>query len=161
MSKSLDFCITRASNASCSSYSDRDWGKAVENTETETIFDEYLNGKRKFRINGVDDSGNAAYVDVEIQFDSDADFDYFTSDSCVHDGTLLFVVQTIKNCVDKICYAQTYNKNSGEPKSGDTIKYEVGNFVVLNEFGKQFALEDKPWLQERTTVLLPLKVEIN
>ena len=161
MSNSLDFCKARASNPSVSSYADRNWNNAAENMETENFFDNILQGNRKLRVDGIDHNGNKVYLNVELSFNPDADFDYFSGDSCVHDGTLLFIYEMMNKCVEKVKYAQTLSKANGQPKSGDTIKYVVGNFVVLNEFGKQFALEDKPWLQERTTVLLPLKVEIN
>lgn len=63
MSKSLDFCRARASNPSLSFYADRYWNEAIEYTETEAIFDEFLHGARNFylegRVNG----------DTEISFD--------------------------------------------------------------------------------------------
>lgn len=160
MSKSLDYCKTIASNPLRSSYADRNWGGAVEYTETEAIFDRQIKGNRQLEMSGTDSDGNKVRLGVELLFDEDADFDYFISDSIIHDGTLLFVQNLIDKCVAKVCCAQIYNKNIRELKSGDTIKYTVGNFVVLNEFEEQFAPDNKPWMQERTTVLLPLKMEI-
>lgn len=158
MSKSLEFCKVVAANKSRSSYSDRDWDRAVEEVETEAIFDEFLHGARNFRLEGKTDGENEISFNVSISFDDDADFDYFTSDSCIHDGTLLFIRDTMNRCVRKVCLAQTYNRSIGEPKSDDSIKFIVGNFVILNEYDGDFVPVDKPWLGERTTVLLPLKM---
>ena len=158
MSKSLDFCRARASNPSLSFYADRDWNKAIEDMETEAIFDEFLHGARNFHLEGRVDGDIEISFDVSISFDSNADFDYFTSDSCVHDGTLLFVRDVMDRCVRKVCNAKTYNKSIGEPESGDSIQFIVGNFVVLNEYDGDFVPVNKPWLRERTTVLLPIKM---
>lgn len=157
MSKSFDFCKVIAQDSSRSSYADRSWDNVIEDYETETIFDEYLHGARDFSIEGKVDDEIEICFDVSVSFDGNADFDYFTSESCVHDGTLLFIREAMDRCVQKVCLAQTYNKNIGEPESGDSIQYVVGNFVVLTEYDGDFVPKDKPWMRERTTVLLPLK----
>lgn len=160
MSKSLDFCKKVASDTSRSSYVDRDWNKAVEDIETESIFDELLHGFRNFYIDGTDNEENKIHIDVEIVFNKDADFDYFTSESCIHDGTLVFIKEIMNKCVKKVCGVETYNKNVGQPQMGDTVKYIIGNFIILNEYDEHFAPLNKPWMTERTTVLLPIKMEI-
>ncbi len=158
MSKSYDFCKTIAQDTSRSSYATRSWDKALEVTETEAIFDELLDGSREFGVTGVDNNGDMVRLNVSISFDANADFDYFTSDSCVYDGTLYFVREAMNRCAQKVCCAQTYYKNIGEPKSGDSLKYVVGNFVVLAEHDGEFVPADKPWMSERATVLLPIKM---
>lgn len=166
MSKSIDFCKSVASDPLRSAFADRDWNNAVEDIETEAVFDEFLRGIRSFHIRGKTDDGDDISFNVCLSFDSNADFDYFTSDSCIHDGTLAFIRGSMDKIVRNVCFARTYNKNVGEPKSGDNIKYVIGNFVVLNEDGDQFVSTDKfqfvPTdklsMSERTTVLLPLKM---
>lgn len=159
MSKSLEYCKLVASDTSRSNFSDRDWSKTIEVEETENFFDEYLNEERKLKINGTDNDGNKVNLNVELSFDANADFDYFISESSVHDGTLVFELNAMEKCVQKVCCGVTYNKKLLAPQNRDSIKFTVGNFVVLNEFGNQFSTDDKPWLQQRTTVLLPLKYE--
>ena len=153
MSKSFDFCKATAQNAYRSSYADRSWDNAVEVYETEAIFDKYLHGARNFFFEGKVDDETEICFDVSISFDGNADFDYFTSESCIHDGTLYFIIKTMDECVRKVCLAQT-----GAPESGDSIQYIVGNFVILTEYDGDFVPADKPWMRERTTVLLPLKM---
>lgn len=158
MGKSLDFCRKIASDSMRSTYSDRAWNTAVEFIGAEAFFDGVLKGNREFRLDGTDNNGIDVAVNVKIQFDADADFDYFTSAQRIHDGTLFFVSSALLECVDKIITASTYNKNIGAPQDGDTIEYTVGNFVCLSEYSEKFAPLDKPWLRERTTVLLPIKM---
>lgn len=50
MSKSFDFCKATAQNTYRSSYADRSWDNAVEDYETEAIFDKYLHGARNFSL---------------------------------------------------------------------------------------------------------------
>ncbi len=158
MSKSFDFCKAVAQDASRSNFADRNWDNAAEDYETEAIFDEFLHGARNFYLEGKIDDEVEICFDIGISFDGNADFDFFTSESCVHDGTLYFIRETMNKCVRKVCMAQTYNKNIGAPEHGDNIQYIVGNFVVLTEYDGNFVPSDKPWMRERTTVLLPLKM---
>lgn len=160
MSNSLVFCKATASDPSRSVFADSDWSKAVEIPNTETFFDKYLRGNRKICIDGLDEEDHEISLDIDLVFNDNAEFEYFTTMSCVHDGTLLFIQRLMEACVWKVCRADTYNKRLTKPKNGDRIKYTIGNFVILNEYDKKFAPEDKPWMQERTIVLLPLKFEI-
>lgn len=160
MSKSLDFCKARAANPSLSPYNDRPWDKAVEFPETERFFDLALHSQRKFRMVGVDEHGNKFSLNIELCFDPDADFEYFTSECVTHDGTLIFELELASRIVQKICTGNTYNKSKGAPKSGDTLQYVIGNLVLLNEFDGDFIPPDKPWMAERSTMLLPIKMDI-
>lgn len=65
----------------------------------------------------------------------------------------------MNKCVLNVCLARTYNKKVGAPNNGDDIEYIVGNFVVLTEYDGYFVPSDKSYLRERTTVLLPLKMD--
>ena len=160
MSKSFEFCVNRASDPDVSSYTDRDWINAIELVNTKERFDTVLNGCRKFRISGTDASGEKINLDVEICFDANADFGYFTSVYCVHDGTLYFVMECVNRCMNNVLGAATCDARlRREIVNGCTIRYTVGNFVMSNEYG-DFGSAEKPWLKSRTTVLLPLKQEV-
>lgn len=155
MGSSFDFCKAQVSR---SGYANRSWDNACENYETEAVFDEYLHGARNFMFEGMVDDVVDICFNVSISFNSNADFDYFISESCIHDGTLTFIREAMDKCVRKVCLAQSYYKPVGEPKSGDSIQYVVGNFVVLTEYDGDFVPVDNPWMRERTTVLLPIKM---
>ena len=158
MSKSLEFCQTTARDPSRSTFADRNWENAREITETEAIFDQLLGGARNLtlRKDGGEKIGES--FNINIEFDPDADFDYFTSDVVTHDGTLLFYLSAMHNCIQNVFTGSTYNKNIGKTEWGDNITYVVGNFVILSEIDSSFAPVDRPNIRERTTVLLPLKM---
>ena len=158
VSKSLSFCKLKAQDISRSCFTDRPWDNAVELTETKRLFDKFLLGVRNLCVDGDTDGNHRERFNVRISFNCDADFDYFTSESVVHDGTLLFAHEAIERCIAKVCCAQTYYLPAGKPEDGDTINYTVGNFVILNEYDGDFIPAEKPWMRERTTVLLPIKM---
>jgi len=149
MSKSLEFCKTRASDPTISKYADRDWSKATEHDIRPFLAD--LPGPRYTLSSGDGDYG------VYITVDPDADFDYFTSNSFLSDGTLVFLLESIENLVQKVITLGSYNKELGPPEPGNTVNIVVGNYVLLTEYGK-FDTENGAWLNERTTVLLPIKM---
>lgn len=158
MSNSLEFCKRIAQNPARSTYSDREWSNAIEKLDTKLLFDEILNGDYKYRCTSYVDHDRLEF-DIEIEFNTDADFDYFTSETIIHDGSLCFAIELMNRCVHNVVCGRTYNKNIGEPERGNHIKYTVGNFVFLNEYDGDWVPSDKPWMRERVTVLLPLKYE--
>lgn len=162
MSKSLQFCKQIASDPSRSRYSDRDWNNAKEFDST-FIFDQFLHGCREWRIEEKDGNENLINISYAMAIEPDADFEYFSSFSSIHDGTLLFVRECADNCAYKIVAGETYDNRIGCPKDGDTVHFTVGNLVVLNEYdmyGTKFAPKDRLWLHQRTTVLIPIKMRI-
>lgn len=165
MSKSLDFCVAMASDKTRSSFHDRDWANAAE-FDSRPMFAPTYDGEIKFDFSGVRTNGFGIdipiNVAVEISHNSDAEFQYFTSESAVHDGTLIHIFSLMELCVNKVLGLRTYYSPLGEPCNGTTVKIEVGNFVILNEYdedGTVFAPAHKNWMRDRTTVLLPLRYE--
>lgn len=158
MSKSLDWCKERASNGAISGYADRKWNEAVERP-AESLFDGLgANGLRHFDCCYTADNGEAVAYSVDIEFEPDADFEYFTSASCVHDGTAAFVVGLLQDRIMAVCGGATFNKDIGEPRNRDKIHYVVGNFVELTEHDGDWVPADRKWMRTRTTILLPLKM---
>lgn len=156
MSNSLEFCKRVAQDPARSTYSDREWSNAKESLDTKLLFDEILNGNYKYRCAYYVDHDRLEF-DIEIEFNADAEFDYFTSETIICDGSLYFAPELI--CAQNVVCGRTYNKNIGEPERGNHIKYTVGNFVFLNEYDGDWVPADKPWMRERVTVLLPLRYE--
>lgn len=136
-------------------------GEAQQNyLKQKRFFDNLiLHGARHFYIEGIS-GGEKVRFNVKILFDCDAEFDYFTSESIIHDGTLAFITEAMNRCAQRVCRCETYYKDS-QPASRDNIEYTVGNFVILNEYDGDFVQSDKPWMRERTTVLLPIKMARN
>lgn len=154
MSKSLDFCIQAALDPTRSSYSDRDWGKAIELQSTRIMIDEMLEGIRKYVLE-YDDDGSKGVINIELVLNADADFQYFTSESFVSDGSLAFITDASEKLISRVLGGRSYYAGLKEPEYGDTIEFTIGNLILLTEHG-DFGTEEKPWLRERNTVLLPV-----
>ena len=160
MSKSYDWCLARVKTG-VSNYTDRfvDISKAahLEEIDSAKLFDMYLHGVRKFTTSFTDDEGVSHTVNIELEFNPDSeDFQYFSSNSTLHDGTLLFIEEAYEKIMRSVLAGYTYYLPSGTPKGN--IRYKLGNFVMLNEYGN-FGNKERPWLHERTTVLLPIRYE--
>lgn len=170
MSKGFDWCIARASDPSASSFSDRDWSKAIERDSLPFLAEAYL----RFVIDDweVTKTGYKYYVrgyiggkerEFAVYFihDPDADFTYFTSESELNDSTMFFEIEMERNLVDKIFTLQTADKSKIE--NGIDFKeiyWTVGYFVFLSETDEKFAPLDKPWMMTRMTALLPLRMDV-
>ena len=157
MSKSLDFCKNRASNPDISGYADRDWNNAVEQNIADWL-DLIVKGVRSYKFTGHLDDGTEVFYNINLEINPDADFDYFTSDSFICDGTLIFLAESVDKMLRKILMLGTYNKSLGEPPNGCTVNWIIGNAVILSEYDGDWIPEDKQWMRERITVLIPLKV---
>ena len=105
-----------------------------------------------------DDADPKLDISVKVTYDPDTDFKYFTTSSSRHDGTMLFIYENIETCLKKILSLQTYDKSIGLPNDANNCNYfyTIGDIVVVNEYGMQFATDEKPWMQQRTTVMIPI-----
>lgn len=165
-SKSFYWGINRASDHSVSSYADRDWKNAKEISFVDCVsilYKDFSNhfgdNKINYVVTGHDDSGKGVYLVVYLSLDPDTiNFDYFVSESCIHDGTLMFEYEAVYKVVSKIIQGASYNKEKRPPENNDIIYYQVGNLIVLNEYDGDWVPKEKPWLRQRTTVLLPVKM---
>ena len=100
---------------------------------------------------------------MKIIYNPNAEYDYFTMQRCLSDGTYAHLYELMEICVENIINLKTYFKNVTLPKdlSGHTLIYTIGNFVLTSETDKEkFKTEDKPWLDCRFTAMLPIKFEI-
>lgn len=107
---------------------------------------------------------NGKTTEVSVKHNPNAQFDYFSTERCICDGTLLFAVELCKKIFNKIltgqsCYTPKMPKDAGEKPYNYDISFEIGNFVFTEEYGEQFATEDKPWMKSRFTVMLPIKCD--
>ena len=65
-------------------------------------------------------------------------------------------------CIDKMIHLKTCNVNKEIPKDliGYSIIYTVGDFVLAEEFGDEFATKEKPWMKSKFTAMLPIKFDV-
>ena len=103
---------------------------------------------------------------ADLTYSPNTEFNYFITDSCVCDGTLMFMRDLMTNILKKIgqlqtCYAPALNaaiiKDINNGKS--IIHYEVGDFIT-NAYMVEPPDIDKPWMCDRFTVMLPVKFTI-
>lgn len=138
--------------------SDYDWSKAIK-INTQEMIDNILKGLIKYQLDGVDNNEEHFAWNVELEYNPNAEFDYCTMSSNVHDGTMLFVKDTVDECFCKVVKCETYDSRKNAPTNNCTVHYTVGDMFVINEYGEKFATKDKPWLMSRTSVFLPIKYE--
>lgn len=113
----------------------------------------------EFLVNGTDKK-----VKLSVKHNPDAEFDYISVKRCCCDGTLCFFMSLCEEILEKIlsgksAYIPKIPKDIDESPENYDISFEVGNFVFAEEYGEQFAAEDKPWIQCRFTVMLPVKCD--
>lgn len=103
-------------------------------------------------------------VIADLTYNPDADFDYFTTENCVCDGTLVFMNELMAKILKKIeslntCYSPVLEGLTPEDIVNYIIHYEVGDFVT-NSHIIEPPDKDKPWMCDRFTVMLPIKFTI-
>lgn len=165
--KSLEFVKKRITSGVCN---------GMENNEYEHINEiDFLAIVRKIQFNELVEVfenlwktkllfDNGKTAEISVKYNPNAQFDYFSTESCCCDGTLLFGVELCKKIFIKIlsgqsCYIPKKPKDAEQYPYNYDIAFEVGNFVFAEEYGKQFATKEKPWLQSRFTVMLPIKCD--
>jgi hypothetical protein len=100
---------------------------------------------------------------LNIEYNTEADFEYFTMESSTHDGTLLFVVEVIQKIVDKVLRLGTYPTNNTPKDIVENLcnynyKYIVGDIIVHRDFGMK-NINGHNWQGETDIVVLPIKFE--
>ena len=104
-------------------------------------------------------SGKHKKQHVVIKFDPEAEYDTVCAEISVHDGTLYFTYELIEKVIKHFSSANVYTWQKGSPESGSNITYTVGDFIIINESGS-YGTAEKPWLREKTTVVLPFKYDV-
>ena len=111
--------------------------------------------------------GTSDHQVANICYDPKVDFNYFSMSRNTNDGTLLFDFEAMQDVLCKVLSCQTYNKavlteipDDEEYFNTHHFKYTIGDIVLCQEYGDEFATEEKPWMKRRTTALLPIKFEV-
>lgn len=107
---------------------------------------------------------NGKTTGISVKYNPNAQFDYFSTESCRCDGTFLFDIELCEKVFINVlsgesCYIPKKPKDADEKPCNYDISFEVGDFVFAEEYGEQFATKDKPWMKSRFTVALPIKCD--
>lgn len=175
MGKSLDLVKQRIATGECNGIENAEW-KHLYEVPLENIWKNMLfytpNDLDKppfsiplpFDFSIYIDNDETKKINIIIQYDPEAEFQYFSTEQCICDSTLLFEIQNMENILNKIIHLETYysptlpNDFEEEPWKYDLI-YTVGDFVTGMEIDDKFAPKDKPWMACRYTAMLPIKME--
>ena len=105
-------------------------------------------------------------VYVDLTYAPDIDFDYFTTQSCYCDGTLIFMLELMENIIDKITKLEIYLSSiiekyaEGIDFDKHRIHYTVGDFVTNSYIVEKSPDPERPWMIDHVTVMLPIKFEV-
>lgn len=160
MSNSINFCKQRAEENSFNFLSD---AKFTE-TNSYEILKTMLNDPSK-DISSILKDGLKIADNVKVIYDPEADFDYFTNYQCRNDGTLLFTLQAQQEVVLNVMNLKTHciskvPDNFVENFGDYDVTYTIGNIVSVCEHSDEFGTEEKPWMTQRDTAMLPIKFDV-
>ena len=100
-------------------------------------------------------------VVADLRYDPEADFNYFVTETCVCDGTLMFMTELMSKILVKIqslgtCYQPAMDSIRPDVIDNYKMHYTVGDFVT-NSYIVELPDKDRPWMRDKFTVMLPVK----
>lgn len=166
MGKSLEFVKQRIATGECNGMENNEW-KRLNEVPFMDIYNFDIKEKRilpyaceyGYKIDNKD-----KIFTITLNYDPETEFQYFSTNQCVCDGTLMFEIYNMIDIIAKIFKFETYYSPSlpddfeKYPWRYDLV-YTVGDFVDGMEINDKFAPEDKPWMTCRFTAMLPIKME--
>lgn len=140
-----------------------DFNRFVSNMD-ENIRTVYRDNMFDLTLNASDESGKRKRR-VVIKHDPSASFDFVHMESCVCDGTMLFMFELIEKAFHCLLKSEIYNKATVPDDYVNNfwdydIFYTVGDFVCESDNSDEYSTKEKPWMTQRFVVLLPVKVEV-
>ncbi|HDK7194943.1 TPA: hypothetical protein PTV74_003251 [Clostridium botulinum] len=99
-----------------------------------------------------------------IEYNNEADYNYFTSNFVTHDGTLLFQIQAIDEMLNKFFYLKTCYKKvatddfMNNPFNYD-VKYTIGDVLINSNYGIN-KINGNNMRGQKDSIVLPVKFEI-
>jgi len=110
----------------------------------------------EFLVNLSSDQGK---FNINIEYNTEADFEYFTIESSTHDGTLIFLYDAIQELLYRLLKLGTVPKSKQIDNIDDyNYKYIIGDIIVHRDFGTK-NINGNKWLGETDIVVLPIKFE--
>ncbi len=171
MGKSLEFVKQRIASGECGNMKDNSYSSMNEVSFLKMI--NRLGCRRgtavkgnswEYDLIGIYEDGEKKERGIIIEYNPDAEFEYFTIQSCICDGTVYFYLELCERILEKIFLGITYCKpklpeNYENEIEKYVMKYTVGDFVFTREHGNEFSEEETPWMKSRFSVMLPIKCD--
>lgn len=158
--KSLEYIRSRIEKGDCNNMPVEEF----KNMYTVPFKSFFLEGHGDYMVVAVRKSDNSVLAD--LSYSPEAEFNYFITECCVCDGTLMFMNELMERILKKIgqlqtCYTPALKEISeNEIINGNyKIHYAVGDFVA-NSYVVEPTDKDKPWMCDRFTVMLPVRFTI-
>lgn len=161
MNKSLNYIKNRLTKGDCLNMPIEDF-KEMNVIPFYTVVDDE---HKDYTIIATDKDNKKVLAD--LIYAPDAEFNYFITETCVCDGTLIFIYELIGNILKLIMSLRTSHRlifekefSQKEFDNGNCIiHYEVGDFVINSQIIES-PDKSKPWLTNDITVMLPVKYSI-
>jgi hypothetical protein len=158
MGKSLEYIKKRIEEGSCNNMSIEEFQNMYELSYKSY----FLEGRGDYHIVGIKKDSEEIFADVT--YEPDAEFDYFITETCICDGTLIFVKDLMTKILQKIgqfgtVYAPAIVGITEDNINDYVFHYHVGDFVV-NSYIIEPTDKDKPWMCDKFTVMLPVKFTV-
>ena len=158
ISKSLEYVRKRIEEGNC------------RNMPAEEFKDMYTIPFKSYFLEGHGDymiiatRKNSDEVFADLTYESDSEFNYFITETCVCDGTLIFMHDLMTRILQKIGQLETFYTPAVAEITVDNVNdyklhYYVGDFVA-NSYIVEPPNKDKRWMCDRFTVMLPVKFTI-
>ena len=169
MNKSLNFVKQRIMSGNCAGMEIKNYSNMFEVNTRElcrNFKDVFKDDDITFRHVEYDADDKKIHFCVDIKYDPDYDFEDFITQRCISDGTYFFFLELSANCLNKIMTLKVLNNNqvphdvSAVWLNGKNLIYTIGNFVWAEEIGQEFSTNEKPWMMDRMSAILPIKLDI-
>lgn len=170
MGKSLDFVRNRIASGVCNGMENNKY-ESMQQLDLLDVLKNYHNnitfdGKNVYTrfLNITTVTGSAGDIEIQVKYDPDAEFEYFTMERCRCDGTLFFFYELVAKVLSKVFTLGTYNKKKVPSDYNNNpfaykVKYTIGNLIATIEHGNDFATKEKPWLLDRFSIMLPIAMD--
>lgn len=159
MEKSLEYIKKRIEEGNCYNMSMEEFQDMYE-IPFKSCF---LEGHGDYMIIAVRKDSDKVLAD--LTYEPDAEFNYFITETCVCDGTLMFMINLMTRILQKIGqlktgYAPAIAEITEDSFNDYNLHYYVGDFVA-NSYIVEPPDKDKPWMCDKFTVMLPVKFTID
>lgn len=167
MNKSIEFIKNRIGDNSFTSNMPTDgWDDSVVLNPME----QYLQYNPEFKSCFISDNEfqttlecDLGKTNVNVQYNPDSDFSYFTMETSTHDGTLCFTFSSVEKLLFKLLRMGIYDKNVVtsdfiENPFNYNIKYIIGDVIIHTDYGSK-TINGRVMDGVTDIVVLPIKFE--
>lgn len=108
-------------------------------------------------------SSDSGKFNINVEYDPDSEFDYFTTKGSTHDGTILFTSESIQKLLYNLLQLGTIPKSKVTQSVIDNpfdydYKYIIGDVILHQDFGMK-NINGNTMYGQTDIVVLPIKFE--